>query len=62
MPQSAGKGGAREALVACLDDYLNTLLWLSSRAVEEMRADNNGLLAGGRVTGVACAAAIPDCR
>ena len=44
---AAGREGPREALVDCLDDYLNTLLWLSPRAVEEMRADNNGLLVGG---------------
>ena len=44
---AAWREGPRQALVDCLDDYLNTLLWLSPRAVEEMRADNNGLLAAG---------------
>lgn len=29
--------GPREALVACLDDYLNTLLWLSDAGVEDLR-------------------------
>jgi hypothetical protein len=34
--------GPRAALVDCLDDYLNTLLWLPADAVEALRA-NNGL-------------------
>ena len=32
--------GPREALLACLDDYLNTLLWLSEQSVEDLRARN----------------------
>ncbi len=35
--------GPREALVACLDDYLNTLLWMSDAGVEDLRA-SNGIL------------------
>jgi quinol monooxygenase YgiN len=38
----AWRNGPRESLVACLDDYLNTLLWLSEQSVEDLRA-NNGL-------------------
>jgi len=34
------KLGPREALVACLDDYLNTLLWLSPEGVEDLRRGN----------------------
>ena len=34
------KQGPREALVACLDDYLNTLLWLSPEGVEDLRRGN----------------------
>lgn len=41
---AAWREGPREALVACLDDYLNTLLWMSPQAIDEMRADNNRLL------------------
>jgi len=44
---AAWREGPREALVACLDDYLNTLLWMSPQAIEELRADNNGPLVGG---------------
>lgn len=29
--------GPRQALVECLDDYLNTLLWLSESGVEDLR-------------------------
>jgi len=36
--------GPREALISCLDDYLNTLLWLSEQGVEDLRR-NNGLAA-----------------
>ncbi len=32
--------GPREPLVACLEDYLNTLLWMSAAAVEDLRASN----------------------
>ena len=38
----AWRQGPREPLIACLDDYLNTLLWLPDRSVEELRS-NNGL-------------------
>lgn len=38
----AWRQGPREPLIACLDDYLNTLLWLSEQSVEDLRA-NNGL-------------------
>jgi hypothetical protein len=37
------KQGPREALVACIDSYLNTLLWLSDEGIEDMRK-RNGLL------------------
>ena len=39
---SAWREGPRQGLVDCLDDYLNTLLWLPEDAVEALRA-NNGL-------------------
>jgi len=32
--------GPREALVDCLDTYLNTLLWLPAEAVEALRANH----------------------
>ena len=35
--------GPRQALVDCLDDYLNTLLWMSEAGVEDLRA-SNGIL------------------
>lgn len=38
----AWRNGPRQALVDCLDDYLNTLLWLPDDAVDAIRA-NNGL-------------------
>ena len=34
---AAWREGPRENLVACLDDYLNTLLWLSPAAIDELR-------------------------
>jgi quinol monooxygenase YgiN len=34
--------GPREPLVACIEDYINTLLWLPPEGVEALRA-NNGL-------------------
>ena len=37
------KQGPREALVACIDSYLNTLLWLNDEGIEDMRK-RNGLL------------------
>ena len=39
---TAWREGPRSALVDCLDDYLNTLLWLPDDAVEALRA-NNGM-------------------
>jgi hypothetical protein len=38
----AWRQGPREPLVACIDDYLNTLVWLSEQSVEDLR-NNNGL-------------------
>ena len=38
----AWRQGPREALVSCLDDYLNTLLWLSEQGVEDLRRNNGG--------------------
>ena len=40
----AWRSGPRQGLVDCLDDYLNTLLWLPEEAVEAIRA-NNGMAA-----------------
>lgn len=37
----AWRCGPREALVACIDDYLNTLLWLSEQGVEDLRRNND---------------------
>ena len=36
----AWRNGPREALIACLDDYLNTLVWLSEQSVEDLRSHN----------------------
>lgn len=36
----AWRSGPREALIACLDDYLNTLIWLSEQSVEDLRSHN----------------------
>ena len=33
----AWREGPREGLIACLDDYLNTLLWMSPAAIDELR-------------------------
>ena len=38
----AWRQGPREPLIACIDTYLNTLIWLSEQGVEDVRA-NNGL-------------------
>lgn len=38
----AWRNGPRQALLDCLDDYLNTLVWLSDEGVEDLRA-NNGI-------------------
>ena len=37
---AAWREGPRAALMDCLDDYLNTLLWLPDEAVEALRAHN----------------------
>ncbi|WP_374558456.1 putative quinol monooxygenase [Thermomonas sp.] len=37
----AWRRGPREPLVACIDDYLNTLLWLSEQGVEDLRRSND---------------------
>lgn len=39
----AWRNGPREPLLACLDDYLNTLVWLSDQSVEDLRS-HNGLV------------------
>lgn len=36
----AWRNGPRQPLVDCLEDYLNTLLWLSDESVEDLRARN----------------------
>lgn len=33
--------GPRQALVDCLEDYLNTLLWLSPESIEDLRVRND---------------------
>lgn len=40
----AWRNGPRQPLVDCLEDYLNTLLWMSEASVEDLRA-HNGLTA-----------------
>ncbi len=37
----AWRNGPREPLIACIDDYLNTLVWLSEQGVEDLRAHND---------------------
>jgi len=37
----AWRNGPRQALVDCLDEYLNTLLWLSEESVEDLRSRNS---------------------
>lgn len=39
----AWRNGPREPLLACLVDYLNTLVWLSDQSVEDLRS-HNGLV------------------
>lgn len=41
---AAWRTGPRQPLIDCLEDYLNTLVWLSEQSVEDLRR-NNGLLA-----------------
>ncbi|PNS09739.1 NIPSNAP family protein [Solilutibacter silvestris] len=36
----AWQKGPRETLVGCLDDYLNTLLWMTETSIEDIRARN----------------------
>ncbi len=36
----AWRNGPRQPLVDCLEDYLNTLLWLSDGSVEDLRLRN----------------------
>lgn len=36
----AWREGPREGLLACLDDYLNTLVWLSEQGIEDLRANH----------------------
>ncbi|QWP75405.1 NIPSNAP family protein [Lysobacter sp. K5869] len=36
----AWKLGPRQALIDCLDDYLNTLLWLTPDSIEDLRSRN----------------------
>lgn len=36
----AWRQGPRQGLVDCLEDYLNTLLWLSPQSVEDLRSRN----------------------
>ncbi|HJR73106.1 MAG TPA: NIPSNAP family protein [Luteimonas sp.] len=36
----AWRKGPREPLVDCLEDYLNTLLWMSETSLEDLRSRN----------------------
>ena len=36
----AWRAGPREPLIACIEEYLNTLVWLSDRGVEDLRTSN----------------------
>lgn len=36
----AWRTGPREPLIACLEEHLNTLLWLSEQSVEDLRSHN----------------------
>lgn len=36
----AWRQGPREALLACIESYLNTVLWLGTDAIEDMRRRN----------------------
>ena len=42
----AWRQGPRESLVACIESYLNTLLWLNNEGIEDLRK-RNGLLVEG---------------
>ena len=37
---AAWRSGPRELLIDCLDDYLNTLIWLSEQSIEDLRSHN----------------------
>jgi len=41
---AAWRNGPRQPLVDCLEDYLNTLIWLSEQSVEDLRANNAAAL------------------
>lgn len=41
----AWRNGPRQPLVDCLEDYLNTLLWMSEASVEDLRSHNGGTTA-----------------
>jgi hypothetical protein len=44
---SVWRDGPRTAIVDCIDDYLNTLLWVSPQSVDDLRRSNrSGLLSG----------------
>lgn len=36
----AWRSGPREAVIGCIDSYLNTLLWLTSEGIESLRQLN----------------------
>ncbi|QQP99108.1 NIPSNAP family protein [Lysobacter enzymogenes] len=36
----AWRQGPRQSLIDCLEDYLNTLLWLAPDSIEDLRARN----------------------
>lgn len=36
----AWRNGPRQPLIDCLEDYLNTLVWLSEKSVEDLRTHN----------------------
>ena len=40
---SAWRTGPREALVSCLDTYLNTLVWLSQASIDDMKRLNTSM-------------------
>jgi hypothetical protein len=40
----AWRTGPRQPLVDCLEDYLNTLLWLSEASIDDLRARNGAHL------------------
>lgn len=39
----AWRNGPRRPLIDCLEDYLNTLLWLSDESVEDLRFRNRAM-------------------